>query len=301
MKKIFKAIAALALLSCAGTAVAQRGDQATRSGGVEGESASTKNAVTVKSGLPYRQQFTIDVTKGNFALTKDNFRFEENPAGVKITSVQKSTYSETYWVSFSVNSGARGNLKFWLADNDANYVPITFNGTTGKVATMEVYEVEEEPMSDGIPQRYTQDDVASDLVAATAESDVEVVAVGKEVRAKVYFTITKGSFNPKTSGIDLSGSTAASYPNPLVSVEQAPLSTSKMAKSKGTRYCVTVKLGSGGDIKLKIKPQSYTYIPISGKEIFTYTVTKAQYATAYNAAQKATVKTPALPKTKTKK
>lgn len=154
MKKIFKAIAALALLSCAGTAAAQRGDQATRNRGTEGESASTKNAVTVQLGLPYRQQFTIDVTKGSFALTKDNFRFEENPAGVKITSVQKSTISETYWVSFSVNSGARGNLKFWLADNDANYVPITFNGTTGKVATMEVYE--EEPMSDGIPQRPDQ-------------------------------------------------------------------------------------------------------------------------------------------------
>ena len=115
-------------------------------------------------GLPYRQQFTIDVTKGSFALTKDNFRFEENPAGVKITSVQKSTISETYWVSFSVNSGARGNLKFWLADNDANYVPITFNGTTGKVATMEVYE--EEPMSDGIPQRPEQSPSSAEIKQA---------------------------------------------------------------------------------------------------------------------------------------
>lgn len=164
MKKIFKTIAALALLSCAGTAAAQRGDQATRNRGTEGESASTKYSVTVQLRLPYRQQFTIDVTKGSFALTKDNFRFEENPAGVKITSVQKSTISETYWVSFSVNSGARGNLKFWLADNDANYVPITFNGTTGKVATMEVYE--EEPMSDGIPQRPEQSPSSAEIKQA---------------------------------------------------------------------------------------------------------------------------------------
>jgi hypothetical protein len=49
-------------------------------------------------------------------------------------------------------TSARGNLKFWLTDNDANYVPITFNGTTGKVATMEVYEAERD--HDGIPQRY---------------------------------------------------------------------------------------------------------------------------------------------------
>lgn len=167
MKKIFKTISALALLAFAGSAAfaaTGRGDQATRSGGVEGENASTKNAVTVQLGLPYRQQFTIDVTKGSFALTKDNFRFEENPAGVKITSVQKSTISETYWVSFSVNSGARGNLKFWIADNDANYVPITFNGTTGKVATMEVYE--EEPMSDGIPQRPEQSPSSAEIKQA---------------------------------------------------------------------------------------------------------------------------------------
>ncbi len=152
MKKIFKAIAALALLLCAGTAAAQRGDQATRNRGTEGESASTKYAVSVILCLPTVQEISITVTKGGFVPTVNSFRFEENPAGVKITSVTKIVYpANTYNAKFTLTS-ARGNLKFWLADNDANYVPITYNGTTGKVATMEVYE--EEPMSDGIPQRY---------------------------------------------------------------------------------------------------------------------------------------------------
>ncbi len=152
MKKIFKAIAALALLLCAGTAAAQRGDQATRNSGTEGESASTKNAVTVQLGLPTVQEILITVTKGGFVPTVNSFRFEENPAGVKITSVTKCIVPEnTYNAKFTLTS-ARGNLKFWLADNDANYVPITYNGTTGKVATMEVYEAERD--HDGIPQRY---------------------------------------------------------------------------------------------------------------------------------------------------
>ena len=152
MKKIFKAIAALALLLCAGTAAAQRGDQATRNRGTEGESASTKNAVTVQLGLPTVQEILITVTKGDFVPTVNSFRFEENTAGVKITSVTKCIVpANTYNAKFTLTS-ARGNLKFWLADNDANYVPITFNGTTGKVATMEVYEAERD--HDGIPQRY---------------------------------------------------------------------------------------------------------------------------------------------------
>lgn len=152
MKKIFKAIAALALLSCAGTAAAQRGDQATRSGGVEGENASTKNAVTVEFRTRYDREIPIRTTKGDFVPTVNSFRFEENPAGVKITSVTRDTASaNTYNAKFTLTS-ARGNLKFWLADNDANYVPITYNGTTGKVATMEVYEAERD--HDGIPQRY---------------------------------------------------------------------------------------------------------------------------------------------------
>lgn len=155
MKKIFKAIAALALLSLAGSAAfaaAGRGDQATRNRGTEGESASTKNAVTVLLGLPTSQTISITVTKGDFVPTVNSFRFEENTAGVKITSVTKCIVpANTYNAKFTLTS-ARGNLKFWLTDNDANYVPITFNGTTGKVATMEVYE--EERMSDGIPQRY---------------------------------------------------------------------------------------------------------------------------------------------------
>lgn len=155
MKKIFKTISALALLAFAGSAAfaaTGRGDQATRSGGVEGENASTKNAVTVQLGLPTVQEISITVTKGDFVPTVNSFRFEENPAGVKITSVTKCIVpANTYNAKFTLTS-ARGNLKFWLADNDANYVPITFNGTTGKVATMEVYE--EERMSDGIPQRY---------------------------------------------------------------------------------------------------------------------------------------------------
>ncbi|WP_406032785.1 hypothetical protein [Treponema saccharophilum] len=153
MKKIFKTISALALLAFAGSAAfaaTGRGDQATRSGGVEGENASTKNAVTVQLGLPTVQEISITVTKGNFVPTVNSFRFEENPAGVKITSVTRDTASaNTYNAKFTLTS-VRGNLKFWLVDNDANYVPITFNGTTGKVATMEVCE----PMSDGIPQRY---------------------------------------------------------------------------------------------------------------------------------------------------
>lgn len=150
MKKIFKTISALALLSLAGTAAAQRGDQATRNRGVEGESASTKNAVTVEFRTRYDREIPIRTTKGDFVPTVNSFRFEENPAGVKITSVTRDTASaNTYNAKFTLTS-ARGNLKFWLVDNDANYVPITFNGTTGKVATMEVCE----PMSDGIPQRY---------------------------------------------------------------------------------------------------------------------------------------------------
>lgn len=164
MKKIFKAIAALALLSCAGTAAAQRGDQATRNRGTEGESASTKNAVTVQLGLPTSQTISITVTKGDFVPTVNSFRFEENTAGVKITSVTKCIVpANTYNAKFTLTS-ARGNLKFWLADNDANYVPITFNGTTGKVATMEVYE--EEPMSDGIPQRPEQSPSSAEIKQA---------------------------------------------------------------------------------------------------------------------------------------
>ena len=155
MKKIFKTISALALLAFAGSAAfaaTGRGDQATRSGGVEGENASTKNAVTVQLGLPTVQEILITVTKGGFVPTVNSFRFEENPAGVKITSVTKCIIPEnTYNAKFTLTS-ARGNLKFWLADNDANYVPITYNGTTGKVATMEVYEAERD--HDGIPQRY---------------------------------------------------------------------------------------------------------------------------------------------------
>lgn len=157
MKKIFKTISALALLAFAGSAAfaaTGRGDQATRSGGVEGENASTKNAVTVILCLPTVQEISITVTKGGFVPTVNSFRFEENTAGVKITSVTKCIVpANTYNARFTLTS-ARGNLKFWLADNDANYVPITFNGTTGKVATMEVYE--EEQMSDGIPQRPDQ-------------------------------------------------------------------------------------------------------------------------------------------------
>ena len=164
MKKIFKAIAALALLSCAGTAAAQRGDQATRNRGTEGESASTKNAVTVILCLPTVQEISITVTKGGFVPTVNSFRFEENTAGVKITSVTKCIVpANTYNAKFTLTS-ARGNLKFWLADNDANYVPITFNGTTGKVATMEVYE--EEPMSDGIPQRPEQSPSSAEIKQA---------------------------------------------------------------------------------------------------------------------------------------
>ena len=164
MKKIFKAIAALALLSCAGTAAAQRGDQATRNRGTEGESASTKNAVTVQLGLPTSQTISITVTKGGFVPTINSFRFEENTAGVKITSVTKCIVpANTYNAKFTLTS-ARGNLKFWLADNDANYVPITFNGTTGKVATMEVYE--EERMSDGIPQRPEQSPSSAEIKQA---------------------------------------------------------------------------------------------------------------------------------------
>lgn len=153
MKKIFKTISALALLAFAGSAAfaaTGRGDQATRSGGVEGENASTKNAVTVEFRTLYDREIPIRTTKGDFVPTVNSFRFEENPAGVKITSVTRDTASaNTYNAKFTLTS-ARGNLKFWLVDNDANYVPITFNGTTGKVATMEVCE----PMSDGIPQRY---------------------------------------------------------------------------------------------------------------------------------------------------
>lgn len=153
MKKIFKTISALALLAFAGRAAfaaTGRGDQATRSGGVEGENASTKNAVTVEFRTLYDREIPIRTTKGDFVPTVNSFRFEENPAGVKITSVTRDTASaNTYNAKFTLTS-ARGNLKFWLVDNDANYVPITFNGTTGKVATMEVCE----PMSDGIPQRY---------------------------------------------------------------------------------------------------------------------------------------------------
>ena len=155
MKKIFKTISALALLAFAGSAAfaaTGRGDQATRSGGVEGENASTKNAVTVEFRTLYDREIPIRTTKGDFVPTVNSFRFEENPAGVKITSVTRDTASaNTYNAKFTLTS-VRGNLKFWLVDNDANYVPITFNGTTGKVATMEVCE----PMSDGIPQRPDQ-------------------------------------------------------------------------------------------------------------------------------------------------
>ncbi len=151
-------------VACAGTAVAQRGDQTTRNRGVEGESASTKNAVTVQLGLPTSQTISITVTKGGFVPTVNSFRFEENTAGVKITSVTKCIVpANTYNAKFTLTS-ARGNLKFWLADNDANYVPITFNGTTGKVATMEVYE--EEPMSDGIPQRPEQSPSSAEIKQA---------------------------------------------------------------------------------------------------------------------------------------
>lgn len=167
MKKIFKTISALALLAFAGSAAfaaTGRGDQATRSGGVEGENASTKNAVTVQLGLPTSQTISITVTKGDFVPTVNSFRFEENTAGVKITSVTKCIVpANTYNAKFTLTS-ARGNLKFWLADNDANYVPITFNGTTGKVATMEVYE--EEPMSDGIPQRPEQSPSSAEIKQA---------------------------------------------------------------------------------------------------------------------------------------
>ena len=58
---------------------------------------------------------------------------------------------------FAMPSMAQHMLVDKVGDNPqiidfTEFSNITFNGTTGKVATMEVYE----PMSDGIPQRPNQ-------------------------------------------------------------------------------------------------------------------------------------------------
>lgn len=234
MKKIFKTISALALLAFAGTAVAQRGDQATRSGGVEGENASTKNAVTVQLGLPTVQEISITVTKGDFVPTVNSFRFEENTAGVKITSVTKCIVpANTYNAKFTLTS-ARGNLKFWLTDNDANYVPITFNGTTGKVATMEVYE--EERMSDGIPQRYV-----TITASETQDSSFDGPSTQKKTQAKSagYEDGFKSAVGEKESNYRSRASAKSSelgYTSALVGDYMEGVKTGRLNKAEANGY-----------------------------------------------------------------
>ena len=234
MKKIFKAIAALALLLCAGTAAAQRGDQATRNRGTEGESASTKNAVTVQLGLPTVQEISITVTKGDFVPTVNSFRFEENPAGVKITSVTKCIVpANTYNAKFTLTS-ARGNLKFWLADNDANYVPITYNGTTGKVATMEVYEAERD--HDGIPQRYvtitaseTQD---SSFGGPSTQQKTQAKNAGYEDGFKTAAGEKESSYKSRASA----KSSELGYTSALVGDYMEGVKTGRLNKAEANGY-----------------------------------------------------------------
>ena len=237
MKKIFKTISALALLAFAGSAAfaaTGRGDQATRSGGVEGENASTKNAVTVQLGLPTVQEISITVTKGDFVPTVNSFRFEENPAGVKITSVTKCIVpANTYNAKFTLTS-ARGNLKFWLTDNDANYVPITFNGTTGKVATMEVYEAERD--HDGIPQRYV-----TITASETQDSSFDGPSTQKKTQAKSagYEDGFKTAAGEKESAYKSRASAKSSelgYTSALVGDYMEGVKTGRLNKAEANGY-----------------------------------------------------------------